>query len=403
MTNEQQQAIYGLYYTEGYTVGRDRLYRVMRERGHNVSVRQVRDWLRRQYVAQLYYPTRRIKPMTSTIAKSPGSQVGIDLADLRDMGWKGYKYILTGIDLHSKYAFAVPLKTKTTQVVLAGIQRMIQEATQAGMNVRSVRSDNGSEFIARPVRGWLENQGITQVLSTPGNPRSNGQVERFNGILKGWLRRRMKAENSKDWVNMLPSTLRVYNTTQQETIKMSPIHALTANTQETTEKIRKRVLKAQPTPQHKVGDTVRVRIRFTKDTDKPMDGILWSPRVFEVSQVRKSHKPWIATRYRLKNQQGDYFGEELQPIEGVENIRNEPERYDISRLVRPSVHQGEPGYIVAWRGYRKASDNTWEPRSSLIETSAGIVEAFDDKKNVRWYEKDDGGWGFEWGGNVVGV
>ncbi|GAB5538917.1 MAG: hypothetical protein Salg2KO_10200 [Salibacteraceae bacterium] len=376
MTKEQLDAIYDLYYNKGYTVGRDRLYRVMRNAGYNVSVRQVRDWLRRQYVAQLYYPVRRIKPMTSTVAKTPGSQVGIDLADMRQNAYNGFKYILTGIDLHSKYAFAIPLKNKKASTVLNGIKEMLEQAEGVGLNIRSIRSDNGSEFVADEVKKMLKQKGIKQVLSTPGNPRSNGQVERFNGILKRWLRMRMKAEQSKNWAEMLPSTLEVYNTTTQETIGMTPTQALTAESQEVVSRIEKTVKHAQPTPTLSKGDRVRVRIKFTKDTDKALDGIQWSPRVFTVSGVRKSDKPWVAPTYTLENHRGRYYGEELQKVDVVENERDEPERFEISKLVRRSVRDGVPGFIVKWKGYPKASDNTWEPEEALMEDVPQLVEAF---------------------------
>jgi len=44
-----------------------------------------------------------------------------------------------------------------------------------------LRSDNGSEFIARCLQGWLETQGTKPLFIEPGSPWQNGKCESFNG------------------------------------------------------------------------------------------------------------------------------------------------------------------------------------------------------------------------------
>lgn len=399
MEQDEEEAIYNLYYREGYVVGRDKLYRELQRRGYNISVRQVRDWLRRQYIAQLYYPPRRIKRIRTTITHLPGSQLGVDLADLQNEAYKGYKYILTAIDLLTKYAFAVPLKTKKGSVVAEGMSKILTEAKRLGMKVLSFRSDRGSEFKSKEVRELLQKRSITQVFSTAGNPQSNGQVERLNGIIKRWLRMRMKANQTKDWVSMLEETLNVYNTTLQETIGMSPEEALQDEPRNVRQRLEEKVKRKPKSPKLNIGDRVRVLIRFTKETEKPKDGILWSPDVYEIVKVNKAKKPWVSTTYRLKDVKGNFYAEELQLIEGVENERNDPKMWDISKIIRPSTQDGEPGYIVAWKGYRKKSENTWEPRANLIEDIAKALELFEKRNDVKWFQTSQG-WRFTWNGKA---
>jgi transposase InsO family protein len=57
-------------------------------------------------------------------------------ADLVDMSKfakenKGYKWILTVIDVLSKYAWAVPLKNKKAETVLMAFQKVLEEAGTA--------------------------------------------------------------------------------------------------------------------------------------------------------------------------------------------------------------------------------------------------------------------------------
>lgn len=46
---------------------------------------------------------------------------------------------------------------------------------------RYLRSDNGSEFIARCLQGWLNEQGTKPLFIEPGSPWQNGYCESFNG------------------------------------------------------------------------------------------------------------------------------------------------------------------------------------------------------------------------------
>ncbi len=44
-----------------------------------------------------------------------------------------------------------------------------------------LRSDNGGEFIAEMVKGWVAERGTETVYIEPGHPRENGYGESFNG------------------------------------------------------------------------------------------------------------------------------------------------------------------------------------------------------------------------------
>ncbi len=47
-----------------------------------------------------------------------------------------------------------------------------------------IRSDNGSEFIAKEVQGWLAEMGIRTLYIEPGSPWQNGHVESFHNRLR---------------------------------------------------------------------------------------------------------------------------------------------------------------------------------------------------------------------------
>ena len=50
-----------------------------------------------------------------------------------------------------------------------------------------IRSDNGPEFVAKAVREWLADLGVTTLFIEPASPWENGYIESFNGKLRDEL------------------------------------------------------------------------------------------------------------------------------------------------------------------------------------------------------------------------
>jgi transposase InsO family protein len=50
-----------------------------------------------------------------------------------------------------------------------------------------IRSDNGPEFTAKAVRGWLDRIGVKTLFIEPGSPWENGYIESFNGKMRDEL------------------------------------------------------------------------------------------------------------------------------------------------------------------------------------------------------------------------
>jgi transposase InsO family protein len=50
-----------------------------------------------------------------------------------------------------------------------------------------IRSDNGPEFVADLLRGWLQNLHVKPLFIEPGSPWENGYIESFNGKFRDEL------------------------------------------------------------------------------------------------------------------------------------------------------------------------------------------------------------------------
>lgn len=101
------------------------------------------------------------------------------VADRTDNG--GRLRILSVIDEHSRECLALHVARKLTAADLIGVmEKLVAERGAPG----HIRSDNGSEFIARILRDWLAQRGVKTLYIEPGSPWQNGHVESFNGSLR---------------------------------------------------------------------------------------------------------------------------------------------------------------------------------------------------------------------------
>jgi putative transposase len=61
-----------------------------------------------------------------------------------------------------------------------------------------IRSDNGPEFTAKAVRGWLQRVGVTTLYIEPGSPWENGYIESFHSRLRDEFLERTEFESAAD-------------------------------------------------------------------------------------------------------------------------------------------------------------------------------------------------------------
>lgn len=94
----------------------------------------------------------------------------------------GSLYFLTLVDDYSRYSWIYTLKTKDeTAPTLRNWIPLVEGET--GLTVRSLRSDNGGEYLGAALQAFLSAKGIHHQLSTPDSPQQNGVAERLNRTL----------------------------------------------------------------------------------------------------------------------------------------------------------------------------------------------------------------------------
>ena len=88
--------------------------------------------------------------------------------------------MLTIIDEYTRECLAIDVARRlTSENVLERLRDLFIRCDVPGY----LRSDNGAEFTAHRVRGWLEHVEVKTLFIEPGNPWENGYIESFNGKL----------------------------------------------------------------------------------------------------------------------------------------------------------------------------------------------------------------------------
>ena len=134
--------------------GLDAVYRAVKEQGKTkISRKQVQNWLSQQDVYTLHKPARRYYKTSRVIVPGIDAQFQADLVDLQSLSRynKGYKYLLTCIDIFSKYAWVFPLKTKQGQELVKAFQTILS----SGRKLLKLQTDQGTEFLNRLFQKFL--------------------------------------------------------------------------------------------------------------------------------------------------------------------------------------------------------------------------------------------------------
>ena len=92
------------------------------------------------------------------------------------------RYALVMVDDYSKYTWVLFIQSKdeATQLIIDHIKKIEVEAK---LPVRTIRSDNGTEFKNAVLNDFCSEKGISRQYSAPRTPQQNGVVERKNRTL----------------------------------------------------------------------------------------------------------------------------------------------------------------------------------------------------------------------------
>ena len=310
------------------------------------SARDVNHFLARQDAYTLHKPRRIRFPRRKTYSKGIGDLYQIDLADLSSLATHndGMRYLLTCIDVFSKRALAVPVRTKGAREVSDAFETVLEDG-----KCNMVQSDKGTEFLNSTFQSMLKRHGIKFYTSENEDLKAS-VVERFNRTLKTKMFHYFTYANTRRYVDVLSDLLHSYNDNHHRSIGMSP-NEVNADNEDV---VRARLYPPKP-KSHKWKYQVGDRVRMAMQRRPFRKGYLgeWSEEIFEIAK----RLPTTPVTYELVDLAGErikgrFYEPEIQMV-----IKSDDERFDIDRVLKTRKRNGKIQYLVSWKGYPSKFDS----------------------------------------------
>ena len=216
-----EQELREIYYdpAEGYR-SVEKLYRKARERGLGVSRRAVMEWLETQDTYTRYKSIVRKHRYRGTFVKNLADQAQLDLVDMGKYGRenKGYRWILTTVEILSRYVLAFPVYRKDTKNMTGAVDLLLEKFRERfGKYSNVVQFDEGKEFCNVGVRDLLKSHDVNFF-----SDRKAAIVERLNRTLKTMMWKFFYSKGTHNWVDVLDELVKNYNSTEHSSILMLP-------------------------------------------------------------------------------------------------------------------------------------------------------------------------------------
>lgn len=323
--------------------------RLSKESG--IPLKTTKKWLMTQDTYTLHKPIRLKFMRRKVLAYGIGELMQCDLIDMSKLAKfnDGIKYVLTAIDVFSKYAYAIPLKSKNSESMLKAFKELFK---QCKMNISKIQSDFGREFHNKLVTNYFKQLNIHHYSSYSEHKAS--VVERFNRTLKSRLFRIFTHTNSYRYIDILKSVLKGYNSSKHRSTGYPPDKVTPELESTIFEKIYG--YNAQIKYKFNVGD--RVRISKVKQTFRKGYLPNWTDEVFTIYKRFPSIPPTYLLRdLKSTDVKGRFYEEELQKV-----FKESHDFWRVERVLKSRGTGANKEYYVKWKGFDRRH-NSWVKNS----------------------------------------
>ena len=298
-----------------------------------------------QLAEELHKPVRKHFQKRRVMVSKIDEIWAADLVEMQKLSRdnKGYKYLLTVIDVFSKYGWIWPLKNKTGLEVENAFKNIFAE----GRVPEKLWVDKGKEFYNQHVKKLLDSDNIT-MYSTENEEKST-VVERWNRTMKNKMYKYFTTNMTRTYIDVLPEMVDKYNRTKHRSIGMTPFEASDAKNSDTVYFNLYKNMPEKTTPKFSVGDHVRITKKkgvFDKGYTSN-----WTRELYVITEIQNTTPP----TYKIKDLNGEevngtFYEQELQ--------KSNQEIFRIEKIIRSRVKNGKKEIYVKWDGYDK-SFNSW--------------------------------------------
>lgn len=259
---------------------------------------------------------------------------------------KNFRYLLTVINVFTKFAWAIPIKTKTAKDVSIAFRSILKSLSQMPKNVQT---DAGKEFFNSQFKKLMSENNINHY-STYSKMKAS-IVERFNRTLKSKMWKRFSLQGTYKWISIINEIVKQYNNSYHRTIKMAPVNVKKADEKRLLSTVYSNI-KSFSKGKFNVGDSVRISYNPTLFEKGYVPN--WSTEVFQIRKIQITNPvTYLLSDYQKNNISGGFYEQELQ-------LCNYPNTYLVEKILRK---RGD-SVLVKWLGFDK-SHNSWISKNNM--------------------------------------
>lgn len=249
-----------------------------------------------------------------------GDVVQIDLMDISRSSTanKGFKYLLTFIDVYSRYVIIAKLKNKNMSTVAKAFDGLVEEFNK---NIINVTSDDGSEFHNKQFEKVINKHDINHWITPAGTPNKLSIVERFHRTIRSMITLYINHKRTNMFIDVLDDLIDNYNNNYHSTIKNKPIDVYNGALNHQTHNI--------VNYNFNVGDIVRKSI---KSTQFNKGGIKFSDELYFIDTI-KPNSYVIRNKETNRKQSRNYMGYELRKV-GIDDNVNDQFKKPVEKVAR---------------------------------------------------------------------
>ena len=294
--------------------GQQQFLRSLKSQRIEHDSKQVTEWLKKQEPYSLHRPLKKIFKRNRVIVPGIDDTWQIDLVDMRKFAKlnRGNHYILTIIDVFSKFAWAVPVHRKTGNFTTKAFKQVLFNSNRCP---KKIQFDKGNEFLNSSFKKLLTENNIKFYFIE--STLKACIVERFNRTLKEKMWRYFTYIGKYVYINVLHEFLESYNSSYHRTIKCAP-KSVTKNNEKD---IWKRVYCINDDKSISFKFNVGDRVRSCKAKNKFEKGYEpnWTQQVFVIAEKLPRYPPV----YKLKNLldesiKGIFYEDQLQKVSNID-------------------------------------------------------------------------------------
>lgn len=344
--------------------GTNALYKILKDEGFTVGRRKIKQWLQNVEAYSLLRPVKHKFIRNRVVPAKRGFLLDVDLADVSNLSSHndGIKFWLIVIDVFSKYLWVRPLKDKKHDSVVTAMNEILNEQPN---NIRTVRSDGGSEFNNRWFKKLLKDNDI--YFQTSRNTTKANFAERVIRTLKTVLYRYFNYKQTYKYVDILQDLISSYNNKPHKSI----LYRTPASIQEKDSLLwksiyidvlkNKKVIKrerpsklSKPRPfRLKVGDYVR--LSYIKHPFDRTYQQRWTNEIFVIVGRYRSQN---VNLYKVNDWAGEvvtgtWYYSELQKVAVTQD-----QFWKIDKILKTRKFRGRKQHLVSYVGW-PSKYNSW--------------------------------------------